>query len=136
MKTLTFILLYLGSVFYILAQYGHLLLTDWTITKAMLIALPLVLIEYMFVLNGTHSAKISGENPLNILLLVMCFNFVNIYIFGKIAFGDKTTGKDIIAFFLILLASALTYKPIETKIKSVATFVPRAIAELPPLMKF
>jgi uncharacterized protein (DUF486 family) len=133
MKTLTLALLYLGSVFYILAQYGHLLLTDWTISKAMIIALPLVLIEYVFVLNGTHSAKISGENPLNILLLVMCFNFVNIYIFGKIAFGDKTTGKDFLAFGLILLASALTYKPIEDKIVATVSTIK---AEAPLLMKF
>jgi uncharacterized protein (DUF486 family) len=115
-QTLAF--LYAGSVFYVLAQYGHLLLANWTIWKAMSIAIPLVCIEYLFVLNGTHGASTAGESAMNIILLVMCFNFVNIYLYGRLVLKQESDIKDLLAFILVLIASALTYKPIETSIKA------------------
>lgn len=106
--------LFLGSIFYVFAQYGHLILGEWSIMKAFMVALPMVFIEYQFVLRGTHAAREEGYSAINTLLLVMIFNFINVYAFGKIALGDSIEWKDLISFTMVLGAFALSYKPMTT----------------------
>ena len=68
-------LIYFGTVCYTIAAYFHLYLKDqWTFTKALMIAIPFVLIEYVFSLNGNHYAlKVLDWSPLQILVVTVAF---------------------------------------------------------------
>lgn len=106
--------LFLGSLFYVLAQYAHLMLGEWSLLKAFAIAIPMIAIEYQFVLRGTHAAREEGYSPINTLLLVMIFNFINLYTFGRVALGDSAELKDLLAFSMILGAFAISYRPLNS----------------------
>lgn len=106
-----FFFLLMGSLFYVLAQYYHLTLEDWSVWKGLLIVMPLVFLEYNFVLRAGHMAHASGFSVMNIFLTTMCMNFVLLYIFNQIAIGDPVHGTDAIAFGLVAGAFALSYNP-------------------------
>jgi uncharacterized protein (DUF486 family) len=98
-------LVYMGTVFYTLAAYYHLSLRNWTWTRAAIVAIPLVLIEYMFSLRGNRYLNESGFNPLRILLITMCFYFINLWLLNYFVIGNQVVvWREITGFLLILTA--------------------------------
>lgn len=105
-------LIYLGTMMYSIASYYHLKFrgNNWTFAKAFIIAMPLVAIEYMFSLNGNHLAnKWLGMSSMNILILTMCFYFVNVWLLNRFVLKHpSSTPRELIAFVLIITAMLLS----------------------------
>lgn len=103
-KSLLYI--YIATLFYTLASYYHLTLKEWNIRKALFIAIPLVIIEYMFSLRGNHSLNEDFKiNPISIMLITMCFYFVNTWLLNYFIIKNKINPfREIISFVLILIA--------------------------------
>ena len=104
------LMIYLGTVFYTLASYYHLAFKNWSFGKAFLFAMPLVAIEYCFSLNGNrYASDILNLSAVSILLITMCFYFVNTSILNYfIIKKPSNVKKEIIAFILILMAFFLS----------------------------
>jgi uncharacterized protein (DUF486 family) len=100
--------IYMGTVMYTIASYYHLKFEEkeWTFIRAFLIAMPLVVIEYVFSLNGNHLAHtVVGLSPMQILLLTMCFYFINLWILNRVVLRhDAHILKNLVAFVFILCA--------------------------------
>ena len=78
-KLLPLLLIYIASWCYVIASYYHLHLKNWSFLLAFLIAVPFVLIEYIFSLNGNKLANAS-ITPLQIVLVTISFYIINILI--------------------------------------------------------
>lgn len=103
-RVLPFVLIYLASWCYVVAQYYHLTLSHWTFIKAMLIALPLVIIEYSFALHGNKLASTS-ISPFQILLITISFYIINIIILNLFVFKSGFSPvRDITAVLLLIIA--------------------------------
>lgn len=100
-------LIYVGTLFYTMAAYYHLSLDGkWTFFLAFAIAVPFVIIEYIFSLNGNHYAhKIIGLSPQSILIITICFYFINLWLLNYFILKHKVNAlREIIAFVLIIIA--------------------------------
>jgi hypothetical protein len=108
----TLLLIYLGSVFYVIASFFHLKMgNNWTFLKAYSIAIPVVLVEYIFSLNGNHLANHSlGIDPIQILIITICFYFVNLWVFNYFVLKNttKSVWRELLAFALIVVAFSIT----------------------------
>lgn len=108
-KIISFI--YIGTVFYTIASYYHLKLKDsWKFTKALTIALPMVLIEYNFSLRGNFLAYSKLDmSSIDILLTTMIFYFINGWLLNFFVLKHTIHFvRELIAFILILLAFKIT----------------------------
>ena len=119
LKIYTYI--YIATIFYVLAQYYHLSLNDWSLKRAFLIAVPLVLIEYYFSLIANKDAnKILELNPVQILIITMSMYFINTWIFNLfILKNDIIVWRELLSFILIISAFYLStnIKPKHKNIK-------------------
>ena len=109
---LIILLIYIGTVFYTLAAYLHLRLgNNWTFLKALVIALPLVFLEYQFSLRGNHAAVTKLKlNAIQVLLITLCFYFINLWLLNYFVLRTKTLWwRELLCFGLILLAFALLH---------------------------
>lgn len=98
------LLIYLASWCYVLAQYYHLHLSNWTLLKAALIAAPLVLVEYSLALNGNKLASVT-MSPTQILIMTIGFYIINIMILNVLVFKNEIhIVRDLFAVALILIA--------------------------------
>jgi uncharacterized protein (DUF486 family) len=99
-------LIYIGTIFYTLAAYYHLKIKDWTIIKALSLAIPLVIIEYSFSLRGNRQAnQILNMNVLQILIITMTFYFINAWLLNYFLLKNKlNVMREIISFILIIAA--------------------------------
>lgn len=98
-------LVYIGTVFYTLAAYYHLTIKDWTWFRAASYAIPLVLIEYIFSLRGNHHLNASGYNPVRIVLITMCFYFINTWLLNYfIIHNEVVIWREVLAFLFVLAA--------------------------------
>lgn len=106
----SYLYVYIGTVFYSLAAYFHLSLKDWNFKKAFTIAIPLVLIEYFFSLRGNkYLHDYSNKNPVQILLITMCFYFVNTWLLNYFIIKNPVNfWRELISFILILIAFSLS----------------------------
>ncbi len=100
------LLIYIASCFYVLAQYYHLHLSNWTFLKAISIALPLVVIEYCFALNGNKIAN-QTMSPTQILTMTIGFYILNIIILNVLVFKNEFNPIRDIAAILLILAAVL-----------------------------
>ena len=110
-KVATIGIIYIGTWFYTLAAYLHLKLGEsWTFSKAYMLALPLVAIEYLFSLRGNHAANaFHGLNPLQILAITLCFYFINLWILNKFVLKNPVIWwREILCFALIMCAFFIT----------------------------
>lgn len=109
---LIYLLIYLGTVFYVTAAYYHLKMEQWSFLKAFAIALPAVIIEYQFSLRGNRLANRQlGLHPLQVLIVTMCFYFINLWILNHIVLKQKTNlPRDLTAFVLVICAFLLMVK--------------------------
>jgi uncharacterized protein (DUF486 family) len=107
-------LIYIASVCYTIASYYHLSETNWSFLKALLIALPFVIIEYQFSLRGNYQAKnILGFNAIQITLFTLIFYFINSWILSHFILKEKAIiWREISAFICIFSA----YKLIDYKV--------------------
>lgn len=105
MKTLLApLLIYIASCFYVLAQYYHLHLSNWTFLKALLIALPLVVVEYTFALNGNKLAS-QTMSPTQIITMTVGFYILNVIILNLLVFKNEFSPvRDVTAIILIFAA--------------------------------
>ena len=98
-------LIFIGTIFYVLASYYHLKIkNNWTFLKALAIAIPFVLIEYSFTLNGIHqSYTYLNHSTSTILIITICFYFINMWIFNYFILNQININlfREIIAFLLI-----------------------------------
>lgn len=106
------LLIYTGSVCYVLASYYHLKLGEnWRFFTALAIAIPIVLVEYTFSLHGNHYAnKYLDLTALDILIITMCFYFVNLWVLNRFVLKHRPhkIWMEIVAFILIIIAFVIT----------------------------
>lgn len=105
------LLIYIGTWCYTLAAYLHLKLRkEWTFMTAFAIAIPCVLLEYQFSLRGNRAAIFDlGLNPIQVLLITLCFYFVNVWILNIFVLKAKVIWwRELLCFILILSAFAIT----------------------------
>lgn len=105
-------LIYCASVCYVIAAYYHLKMNDnWSFLSALCVALPIVVIEYVFSLHGNFFAhKYLGWSSIQILVITISFYFVNLWILNRFILGkvNKSVFREIIAFILVLCAFMIT----------------------------
>ena len=101
-------LIFIGTIFYVLASYYHLtIIKNWTFIKALLIAIPFVLIEYTFTLRGIHhSYTYLKHSTSTILIVTICFYFINMWAFNYFILNQRNISlfREFIAFLLIISA--------------------------------
>jgi len=105
-----YLLIFFGSVCYTIASYYHLKLKNWTFMKALLIAIPFVIIEYQFSLRGNmHARQHLNMNAIDIVLITMCFYFINAWILNFLVLKQNVTvWREILSFGLIVCAFLIT----------------------------
>ena len=104
-------LVYIGTIFYTFAAYYHLKYkTNWTFAKAFILAIPFVLIEYMFSLHGNHYANtVIGMSAQSILIMTVCFYFCNLWLLNYFVLKHTVNAwREIIAFTLVIMAFLVT----------------------------
>jgi uncharacterized protein (DUF486 family) len=113
-KAILFI--YIGTVFYALASFYHLSFKEWNLVKALLVAIPLVIIEYLFSLNGNRKLnELYKINPLSILIITISFYFVNIWLLNLFVLKNNINFyREIIAFILIIIAFLVSSNMVKT----------------------
>lgn len=101
-----YIMIYIGTVFYTLASYWHLHLSDWTFIKAFSIAIVFVLIEYQFSLRGNYWANnILKINPVQIMIITIVFYFINIMILNKLILKNPVKmWRELLSLALVICA--------------------------------
>ncbi len=115
------LLLMLGGICYAFAHYSGLLLGDgWTLMKSLAISIPIVIVEYAFVLSATKMAKDNGSSVMQTFLLIMCMNFIGVFGYSKLVINDPVNFKDVLAFGLVAGAFGLSYDPHEKKIPALS----------------
>ena len=112
LKIFFIFLIYLGTVCYVFASYYHLTMNEkWTFMKAFLIAIPFVIIEYFFSLQGNYYLHtLFDYSPVDILIITICFYFVNLWLLNFYVLKHKSVNmyKEILCFILIILAFFIT----------------------------
>jgi hypothetical protein len=84
------LLVYLGAVFYSMAAFYHLALPKWTFLRAFMIAVPLILIEYHFMIRGNHMVyDVLQWNATQVAFVTLIFYFINTWILNKFVFKRK-----------------------------------------------
>lgn len=105
-------LIYIGTVCYVIAAYYHLKLGDkWNFWRALMIAIPLVLIEYCFSLNGNYYIhQICGYSAMDILIITICFYFINLWLLNYfiLKHNEDNIYMEVFCFGLVLCAFILT----------------------------
>jgi len=109
-KLIAYSYVYIGTIFYVFASYFHLSLKEWTFRKALLLAMPLVCIEYFFSLRGNRYLNEKyNVNAIEILLITMCFYFINTWLLNYFIIKNKiNSAKELLSFILILIAFYLS----------------------------
>jgi uncharacterized protein (DUF486 family) len=88
-KWIAIILLYIASVFYIMASFYHLSLgVKWTFVKAFLISITFVLLEYVFGIPGN---KLASEflSVFDLMILIIVFDLLNLFILNFFILKNK-----------------------------------------------
>jgi len=101
------VLIYVGTLFYTLASFYHLKFRgeEWTFFKAFVIAMPLVALEYTCSLHGNYMANaFLGMTSMQILILTICFYFVNLWILNIVVLKHKINARQVVAFGLVVIA--------------------------------
>ncbi len=108
----TLFMIYMGTLFYVIASYYHLKLREnWNFFMALGIAIPIVVIEYIFSLHGNYYAHFFfNMTPLDILVITMCFYFINLWIlnFFVLKTSKHNPYSELLAFLLVLCAFTIT----------------------------
>ena len=104
------LLIYFGTICYTVASYYHLKLKKWTFLKSLLIAIPLVLVEYQFSLRGNFLAKsLLKMNAVQIALITMTFYFINAWLLNYFVLSQSVVWwREISAFIFIIMAFTVT----------------------------
>ena len=105
-----YLLIFIGSVCYTIASFYHLKIQNWTFLKALLIAIPFVIIEYQFSLRGNmHARRHLNLNAVEIVIITMCFYFINAWILNYLVLKQNmTVWREILSFVLIVCAFLIT----------------------------
>jgi uncharacterized protein (DUF486 family) len=103
-------LIYIGTVFYVIASYYHLQIKNWTLLKSLIIAIPIVLCEYQFSLRGNYLAhNVLKLNSIQIVLITMVFYFINAWLLNYFILKNNVIWwREIIAFIFIFMAFLIT----------------------------
>jgi hypothetical protein len=108
----TLFLIYIGTVFYVIASYYHLQYKEsWNFFTVLGIAIPLVILEYFFSLHGNHYAHFFHHmTPLDILIITMCFYFINLWLLNFFVLKNNKHNpySETIAFALVIAAFVIS----------------------------
>ncbi len=104
--------IFIGAICYTMSSFYHLKYDDeWSFSKALMIAIPFVLIDISFSLHGTYFAYRHLQiEPIQILIYTVCCYFICIWIFNyfvmksRIKWNNYNKAKEFIAFMLIITA--------------------------------
>jgi hypothetical protein len=101
-------LIYIGTVCYVIAAYYHLKMSEkWTFLKAFTIAVPFVLIEYCFSLNGNYYIHQKfGYSAMDILIMTICFYFINLWLLNYFILEHTQHNMYVEAFCFALVIGA------------------------------
>lgn len=113
------LLIYVGTLFYTIASFYHLKFhgEEWTFFKAFAIAMPLVALEYTCSLHGNYMAhSFLGMSSMQILILTICFYFVNLWMLNIVVLKHRVDIRQVIAFILVVLALGVSGISLEYKI--------------------
>lgn len=111
-KVYALILMFFSAIFYTIASYFHLSFVkdEWTIYNALIVAMPIVYLEYNCSLRGIRMAHDEGISSNKIFLIIVCMCFFALYVLNKLILKDPMTKYDIIAFALVLIAFGISYE--------------------------
>jgi len=103
-KLVSIFLIYIGTWFYTVASFYHLKMKHWTFWKAYLLAIPLVLFEYVFNIFGNKYANANGLAPMQIMTCIIGFYMLNIWIFNLFILKQKNVvvWREILAVLLLV----------------------------------
>lgn len=104
---LAIFLIYIGTCFYTAASFLHLKFKKWTFWRGYLLAIPLVLIEYIFNIYGTKLAVLKGISVQQIMILIFCFYLLNIQILNWLVLQNKAKielWRELLALILVIAA--------------------------------
>jgi len=88
-KWLAILFIYIASVFYTVASFYHLSFgAKWTFTRAYIIALIFVGIEYVFSVLGNKWAN-EFITVFDIMILIIVFDLINLYIINFFILKNK-----------------------------------------------
>jgi len=110
-KFLALFIIYIGTWFYTFASFYHLKFKTWSFTYAYILAIPLVLCEYVFNIWGNKLANVVGLGPMQIMVCIIAFYLLNIWIFNLVILKKGLGGgggKEILAICCIGGAVALS----------------------------
>ena len=95
--------IYIGTLCYTIASYFHLKLDPWTFKSAYLIAIPVVLVEYFFSLQGNHAAHTKLKmNVSQILIITICCAYVNGWLLNYFVLNNQIIWwREILSFMFI-----------------------------------
>lgn len=83
-------LIYLGAVFYALAAFYHLTLPKWTFLRALMVVIPLILVEYHFSIRGNRMVhNVLQWNTTQVAFITLIFYFINTWLLNKFVFKRK-----------------------------------------------
>lgn len=103
-KIISLAFIYGASWCYVIASYYHLHLKNWSFAKAMLIAMPLVVLEYTLSLHGNKIAN-HALNPIQILILTIAFYVINLWLLNFFVIKASVNPvREIIAMVFIVAA--------------------------------
>jgi hypothetical protein len=101
--------IFLSAFFYVMSAFYHLKHEDWSFPKAFMVSMPIVFVQYVFVLYGNFLAyKYLHMTPSTILIINTIFCFICIWWFNYYVLNITLTRKqmmyEVIAVILILIA--------------------------------
>src|SRR6476646_9762724 len=103
-KSASLALIYFASWCYVIASYYHLSLKQWSFSKAFLIAIPLVLVEYSLSLYGNKQSN-SFLDPLQILIVTFTCYIVNILLLNVLVLKQPLhLARALVSIVLIVVA--------------------------------
>lgn len=107
MSFLAVLFIFIASLVYVIASYAVPIYSGLSVWKSILLAMPLVFIEYNFSIRGNRRAHEDGYKPLQILTLTIVFYYIAMFIMEKLLSPKKyniTEGiKDVTSAALIAL---------------------------------
>ena len=84
---------------------------NWTFAKAYGIAIPFIMLEYIFSLHGNYFLHYKLDySPMDVLIITICFYFVNLWLLNYFILKHKGHNiyMEILCFGLVLTAFLLT----------------------------
>ncbi len=101
--------IFIAAVIYIMASFAFPIHGGLSVGNAILLAMPLVFVEYNFSLRGNKIAHANGATTFEILTLTMIFYFISLFIIDKLLKKHEASSKDFLSAGLIATAFYVSF---------------------------